>query len=424
MYNLTKVYAAVSLTPKAFNIVVSENANDSFNLLWSDSFANEGYYDQNRILLATQFKSKIKEVLGRASDILSNKIVKVIVSFEGLLDDLEIKAARTKPMTFVNKWNLIYKQINSFANEICATDQYLKNTNVFSWKVLNFTYANSKQVATELEAGKNYVANVQIYSSRSDLVGEVNGIFYSLGYQILKNSCTELDFHSMIKNPEIDKMVIDIQENKTNFATYQNGALISLTSTKFGEKNILEYILNKSQSTNITLKQVKEMISNQLNNANCEPINLICKTNDEFLNMGFVNTAQLKNLILQALSPIADALNLERKRVGQKYQCNIQQVAVYAKTSAIASVAEKLTRLVDKNVDIFAYKNMFTFLEYQYFLTGLTIMRQVHEDHLNKSDESCIEVFYSETFNKKFDRNLAILNLTKDVTHLVQKIIK
>lgn len=424
MYNLKRVYVAATFNPDHFHIVLSENKNNSFHLIWSQSYPNEGLYDRKKVINSIKLKDKLKEVLGKASAYVGSKILKVLVSFENILDDLSIRKITTNTMTFVNKWHLIYKQVNAYTKQFCKVDPYLKQTNVFSWKVLNFIDTKNEQEVDSLEVGHNYQANVQIYSSKNPLVDQINAIFYNTSYQVLNNSCPELDLHSMLKQPKADKIVVNIQSEQTVFATYSNGALIHLSKTKFGENDVFAFVHEKSSATNISLPQIKNLVYNHLNQLNQKPINLVCKTNDQFLNMGFLSNQQLLSLIVQSLSQIADALNSECQKITKKFHCQIEQIVVYSNCEIIALAAEELAKIMDEKLKISAYKNTMRFLRPIHFLTGLAIMRQVQEDNLLGREESCLEVFYSESFDKKFDRNLTFLSLSKDVSQIVQKIIK
>ena len=132
MYNLKRVYVAATFNPDHFNIVLSENKNNSFHLIWSQSYPNEGLYDRKKVINSIKLKDKLKEVLGKASAYVGSKILKVLVSFENILDDLSIRKITTNTMTFVNKWHLIYKQVNAYIKQFCKVDPYLQQTNVFS----------------------------------------------------------------------------------------------------------------------------------------------------------------------------------------------------------------------------------------------------------------------------------------------------
>lgn len=424
MYNLKTVYAVISLDLNNVNFLISENANGSFNLIWSHSFKNDNFYNSEKILSSHNFKAKIKETLTMASEHLSIKIKKVLISFEGIVDYLNIKPILTKEFTYVNK-TLTQKRLNEYVDEFCATNSHLKTTNFLSWKLVNFVDVNSKNInLNNLEAGKKYRASLVLYTSDSDLVAQINGLIYSLGYEIMSTSLCQVNFHSLLNSNSKNSLVIDIHKNKTHLLTFLNESLIKASTINFGESDIFDYITKYSQNLAVNKTKVIEMVSTNISNTEEQSINLVCQTGDEFLNMGFLSAKQISNLLEQSLSKLADFVNLECKKIKEEFDFKINQILIVSQIKNIRKKAFKLKKFLEETKEISVAKNNFSFLKDEFYLAAIAIVNQVKYNIQFKKNETCIETYYSENFDRRIDKKFASFSLSNDVNSLIQKLIK
>lgn len=424
MYNLKTVYAVISIDINNVNFLVSENANGSFNLIWSHSFKNDNFYNSEKIMSSHNFKAKIKETLIMASEYLGIKLKKVLVSFEGIVDNLNIKPILTKEFTYVNK-SLSQKRLNEYVDEFCATNPHLKTTNFLSWKIVNFIDENSKNInLNNLEAGKKYRASLLLYTSDSNLVAQINGLIYSLGYEIMNTSLCQVNFHSILNPNSKNSLVIDIHKNKTHLLTFLNQSLIKSSTINFGENDIFDYIIKFSQNLAVNKTKVIEMVSTNIPNSEEQSINLVCQTSDEFLNMGFLSAKQISNLLEQSLSKLADFVNLECNKIKEEFDFKINDIIIVSQIKNIRKKAFRLKKFLEEPKEISVVKNSFLFLKDDFYLAAIAIVNQVKYNEQFKKSETCIETYYSENFDKRIDKKFASFSLSNDVNALIQKLIK
>lgn len=424
MYNLKEVYVALSIDLERINLVVSDNSNGEFNLLWSDTALNENFYNEELILKPQKLKKKIHELIQKASINIDLKIEKLIVTFDSMIHDFKLKELQTDNFVFKSLDNL-RKRMEDAVYSWNSTKNLSDPQNTLWWQVSNLIDAHSKKPVTidQLITGRIYRANIEFYSAQSKLINDFAEIIRSLELDVINVSICQLDFHS-ITNQKQKHIIVDMHSDCSHVLFFNNDKIVSKTTINYGENDIFDYISRNINQDIFPLQRVREVLESNMISDYKDSVNIVCKTGDRFLKMGYMSANQFFDLVNQSLMCFTKLINNEMKNLQHKFNTKFDKLVFYSKSKNIAKHITTNKKTFDFDIEVSNLENNFFLLDDNYFLAALAIQRQVKINKKFLYSQSCTQPYYSSVFEKQAERNLATLALTNDITKLVQKIIK
>lgn len=233
-----------------------------------------------------------------------------------------------------------------------------------------------------------------------------------------------MDYHYLTNDKTKEQIIVDIHKDVTHILYFSNQILLSKNIIDFGEKDIFKNMNELVNNQNFNFENFVQFISHDFKD-NKKPINLICQTNDLFLNASYLNTDQLYKLIDKSIIKFINLLCEQIKKININFNTKISKILITSKTTNIGKYLAKNNFLQFKNIKVQEIQRNFLLLEDKYFLAAICIMRQVKNDlKTNNKKQTCVASYYSSEYDKKFEKSLAALTLTNSITKIVQKIIK
>ncbi|WP_033159791.1 MPN316 family protein [Mycoplasmoides alvi] len=417
MYNLKTVSVAISLNEEKINLVVSDNTNGSFNLLYTNSVLNDNFYSNEKINNEEKFIEAIFNLLKNASDAIDLKITKIILSFDGLINSFNIHKIKTGFFIYKSP-EMIYSKINEAIDLwVNKTINLSENSKIISWKISNWVDINNQKVLdTNLKNNSKYRAKINVYTTNSFLVDKVVKLIESLNVNVINVSLCCLN--STVLTKKQNELLIEIHENDSHVLLLSNGVIEHSINLNFSIKQLNEYIALKINNNLLNFSKIKEIISDILDYNDENESNLIFSRDSKFLKANYLKKKEISSLIKEYIYLLINHLN---KTLDLTKFNNIFVMSDYQTISN--HFVKCLNELNIANLQIFNVKNNFMLLDNEYYLTALSVI-YFNQKQKYKLFESCVEPYYSDVYDQKMQAKLKAMTINTNITQIVQKFIK
>ncbi|WP_027124027.1 MPN316 family protein [Mycoplasmoides pirum] len=415
MYNLKTVCVGISIDINEIKLIVSDNANNNFNLLYSTSIDNKSLYDEKQILDIKKLKHAIYELINDAQKYTELKIEKVLISFDdGIVKEFNINQIKTDFFTYKSPQK-VFERINN------AINVWNKNINseILWWEVYSWIDEQTKQKiqTNEIVIGSRYLAKINVYTTNNLLVNQFINLINDLNIKVLNTTICSLNA-SVITNNE-ESIVLEIYNDYSQLLYLKNGILENKKHFSFSNNEFYKYVANQIDTNLIDSHKIKNLLNDNLNTFFENNINLAFSIGDNFLDSNYVKSTILTNLVNNYASEIIQILE---KEISFK---KINKFLILCKSKPLVnSLIDKLYKITNPPNQIIYSNNNLLLLDNKYYSLALGIIQFYRKHSIYKIDNSCVQPYYSNTYDKKIEIKLATMAINNNITKTVQKIIK
>ncbi|QZX48843.1 MPN316 family protein [Mycoplasma sp. E35C] len=426
MYNLKQTYATITFKKESIDLVLSTNDDKSMHLLRQITIENTNLYDENKVINKTLLQQKIQQQLDLINQRSKMLIQKVILNFDGLINDLKSTQVATNVINYLSA-DQFHNEIKKFVFNSNKTK--LNPDQIIDYKIYKTVEKNTKNAASELVANTDYYAILLVYHTKSNLLADLKQTINQLGLKVCGISSQELNYLAtqQLKDAS-DSLVIDVLDDHTSINIYLDDTFIISRKMNVGLNQVKANVFKKlnPKNNNNDLNDIIEQYFNNalLNLAEDSSYNLLIKTSDQFLNYQYLSKQDLDACIQKYIVPIVDHINKELELIKQEFKKEIKQIIINTnRNSAIANnLLNKENELVNDVEISKLYSLKLWSAKKQYQQSYLAIKKQYEFDlSINKIDNHIISQ-HDYNYDHESDKKAILLSINKEINSILTKL--